>query len=327
MKARSEVYQSLQSQLQTFEEDRLAITAKTQNYAYALIASIVICPMLLILADQYQVFHPFMAIVAALICIAIFATYTGLRQQYYQTYKGKLISAVIQAINPELQYNNSQYITQNEFVCSQIFDRDVDRYKGEDWLKGRLGNTDFECSEIHAEYKEVTRDSKGRRKTTYRTIFKGIFMKADFHKHFSGQTFVLTDIAESSFGTWLGTKFQNMSGKGELVYMENVDFEKQFVVYSTDEVEARYILTINMLERILELKRKFNCDVQLSFIDSFVYIAIPSYDILELDIKESPLNQEVVYKIYEELKMCFDIIDDLNLNKRIWSKNAYDEVE
>ena len=65
----------------------------------------------------------------------------------------------------------------------------------------------------------------------------------DFNKHFNVKTYVLTDTAEKMFG-FLGKKLQSMnSSRDDLVYLENPDFEKQFVVYSSDQIEARYILS------------------------------------------------------------------------------------
>ena len=50
---------------------------------------------------------------------------------------------------------------------------------------GKIGSTQVEFSEIHAEYKTEYRDSKGRRRVNWHTIFKGLLFSVDFNKHFN----------------------------------------------------------------------------------------------------------------------------------------------
>ncbi len=146
-------------------------------------------------------------------------------------------------------------------------------------------------------------------------------MIADFHKNFHGQTLVLPDTAEKLFG-FLGKKFQSWNfTREQVVHMENADFEKEFVVYSNDQVEARYILSTSMIQRILDLKKKYNTKVYLSFINSKVFVAIYSdQNLFEPKFKESISNSDYIRTFYSELCDCLSIVDDLNLNTRIWSK-------
>ncbi len=318
MKTRSEVYQSLQPQLQTFDKERLAIKTKTRKRLYLFWFSIVFCIALLFPFAQGPDLKPLwvMFLFCSFICTATYRYYHRLKKRYYNAYAGRLIAAIVQGIEPSIQHSNKEYILMSDFVNSHLYPEKIDCYDGRDLLQGRLGSTDFELSKVHAQYTTTDRNFR----TDYHTIFEGIFMRADFHKHFSGQTFVLTDTLEKK-GEWMSNLFQGDSNYyGRLIRMENVDFEKEFMVYTSDEVEARYILSPDMLERILALKKKLNCDIQLSFINSLVNIAIPSYSILEVNTNISPLNPSVVYTIYDHLKICFDIIEDLNLNTRIWSK-------
>ncbi len=78
---------------------------------------------------------------------------------------------------------------------------------------------------------------KGRTETYWVTIFKGLLVGADFHKHFKSEVIVTPDFAESTFGR-LGRMFQKLGGN--LEEMENPEFEKAFVVRATDPIESRY---------------------------------------------------------------------------------------
>ncbi len=76
-----------------------------------------------------------------------------------------------------------------------------------------------------------------------------------------------------------------------------------------------------MLRHILDLKRKWKSEVRLSFIDSNVFLAITHKgDLLEPSVGRSVFSRERLGRIVTELSVCFDLVGDLNLNTRIWSK-------
>ena len=57
--------------------------------------------------------------------------------------------------------------------------------------------------------------------------------------------------------------------------MEDVAFEKEFVVYGDDQIEARYILSTSLMERILSLQeKKQSSSAAFPFIGNKVHVAI-----------------------------------------------------
>lgn len=232
-------------------------------------------------------------------------------------YKEEVIKEMVHFVDPSLSYNATSFISQGEFSGSKIFIQGIDRYKGDDLVQGTIGKTDVRFSELHAEY--YTRDKDGNKQ--YHTIFKGIFFIADFHKDFVGETMVLPDTAEKLFGK-LGTMFQKMNiSRPDLVKLENPEFEKAFAVYGTDQVEARYILTPALMERIMDFKKKSG-KIHLSFLHSKVYIAISvNKNLFEPPFFKSMLHYGLVEDYFNYLILSVDIVEDLDLNTRIWSKD------
>jgi hypothetical protein len=262
--------------------------------------------------------HPATIFIGGLIAAAFyFLGYYPKEKRYKEEFKDKVFHRIIQAVNPNLGYNKSQFISEAKFFESKIFTERADRYSGEDHISGMVDKTEIEFSELHTQEKRT--GNKGR--TYYVTIFKGLFMIADFHKNFQGHTLVLPDTAEKLFG-FLGKKFQSWNfTREQVVHMENAEFEKEFVVYSNDQVEARYILSTSMIQRILDLKKKYNTKVYLSFINSKVFVALYNdQNLFEPKFKESITNSDYIRTFYSELCDCLSIVDDLNLNTRIWSK-------
>lgn len=231
-------------------------------------------------------------------------------------FKEEVIKKMIHFIDPSLNYNPASCIRRQEFSESKIFIQGIDRYKGDDLVQGTIGKTAVRFSELHAEYE--SRDSDGKK--THHTIFKGIFFIADFNKHFKGETIVLPDTAEKLFGR-LGTWFQKMNiARPDLVKLENPEFEKEFAVYGNDQVEARYILTPVLMERIMEFKKKSG-KVGLSFRNSQVNIALTvRQNLFEAPFFKSMLDYELVANYFSYLLLCTGIVEDLDLNTRIWAK-------
>jgi hypothetical protein len=270
--------------------------------------------------------HPSMFVVAGVVALIVSVILLIVKivvptSRFKKEFKLLAIGAIVKAMEPEMTFSPEHGVPQSQFVRSELFQR-PDRYNCEDGLHGKIGDTTVHISEVHAEQKHTRTDSKGNTQTRYTTIFDGLFMVADFHKHFSGTTRVLPDTAERIFGG-LGRLLQDFRpfSKQDLVYLEDPEFEGEFVVYGTDQIEARYILSTAMLRRILDLKRRWRDEVRLSFIESNVFVAIShKSNLFEPDIGGSVLSRELIGRIVAELAVCFGLVDDLNLNTRIWTK-------
>ena len=253
-------------------------------------------------------------------CIALWAfVLKMLTKSYVSDFKSKIIHRIVEFINPGLKYEKYGYISKSAFINGDIFRQKPNRYKGDDYVAGVLGATHVEFSEIHAEYE--TRGSKGERH--YHTIFKGLFFIADFNKTFSGKTLILPDTAERLFGQ-LGSTMQSWNkGRGELIKLEDPEFEKLFVVYGDDQIESRYILSTSLMKRIVDFKKKSNKAVYFSFIGSRIFIAISySKDLFEPRVFKTLLDFTPIQEYYEDLQLAIGIVEDLNLNLRIWNKQS-----
>lgn len=239
---------------------------------------------------------------------------------YRKSFKVKIIRPVVESYLEQIEYSPHDYVSMHAYEQSKIFLRWPDRYKGEDYIRGTKGKTDFEFSELHTEYKTTTRTKNGTR-TTYHTIFRGVFFIADFHKDFNGRTLVLPDTVEGILGKF-GQMLQDVNfTRPDLVKLEDPEFEKAFCVYSEDQVEARYILSTSLMRRILDYKHKFGNDIYLSFYRSRVYVALScNRNRFEPRIFQSVTKPGLLKEYLSDLELLVDIIDDLNLNLRIWSK-------
>jgi hypothetical protein len=249
-----------------------------------------------------------------------FYRFSEKKKDYTAEFKNCVIRELVALIDPHLEYYPHRHIGEDDYRESDIFRDRIDRFEGDDLVEGALGVTRFRFSELLHQEKHETTDSKGRRQTRWETVFKGIFFIADFNKHFLGRTYVVPDGRESFLG--IGRLFENWSfGRGEIVALENPEFERLFTVYGTDQVEARYILSPSLMERLVGFRNKADTRVHISFIHSKLFVALSvGRNLFEPKIFSSGVQSGYLQEYFRYLALVAGIVDDLNLNLRIWGK-------
>ncbi len=239
---------------------------------------------------------------------------------FYKDFKRQAIEPIINFISPDLTYEPKNFIGSDSFQRSRIFLKNADRYKGDDMVHGKLDKTNIWFSEVKAQYKTTTSNRKGRRKTRWHTIFKGLFFIADFNKHFQTSTVVLPNRVGNGFLSGF-LKEMNLARREKHVSLEDPDFNKHFVVYGEDQVEARYVLSTSLMRRITDFKEKHRNPLYISFVNSFLYVAIAyRKDLFEPNYFRKLTRFSIVQEFYEDLHLAISIVEELNLNNRIWTK-------
>lgn len=256
---------------------------------------------------------PFFVVGLVISVVTYIAGIHGPQERYQLAFKGAVIGRLVADRYEDARFNALSGIGQAEFEASQLYRQGIDRYSTEDLIEARLGDTSFRMAEIHAEYKTTSTDSKGHTTTHWHTIFKGRFLVALFSKRFQGNTLVLSE-AWRLFG---------ISGL-EKVTLEDPGFEKLFAVYATDQVEARYILSPSLMERLVACRRRMDAQVQAAFMDDHVILAIPDpHNRFEPPSMWSsgPLLSDADIQAYAaDIALAAELIDELNLNRRIWER-------
>lgn len=239
-------------------------------------------------------------------------------KDYAHAFKDKIIHPLIKQIDITLQYNKTRHISEHAFRRSRLFRKKIDRFQGNDLVKGKIDGVELQFSDVHAQYE--SRDSKGR--SSWHTIFQGLFIIADFNKDFQGHTTILPDKAEKLFGKLIGSWLQRYNAAQEsLIKMDDPTFEQHFVVYGTHQIEARYILTHSLMKRLLDFKRRSAVPLYISFTDQQIYLALEyQKDLFEPTIFSSLLDYKSVKEYISTLQLAIGITQELKLNEKLWSK-------
>lgn len=219
-------------------------------------------------------------------------------------YKNKILPELLSFLFDEFEYISNQRIAKSVLEKSMIFPIHFASAQGEDFMQFKIGETSIMFCEIN-----VLSNNDD-------VLFQGIFISASFNKYFKEKTFVLSEKSTSVFKKIKGQLLSNF----KKVKLEDIEFNKDFFVLSSDQVEARYILTPSLMQRILNYKKKTKKNISFSFVDNRLYCSIPNYINLFEPALFEPFEFEFLKRNYNPLKLYTDIVDDLNLNIRIWSK-------
>ncbi|HTN67887.1 MAG TPA: DUF3137 domain-containing protein [Dysgonamonadaceae bacterium] len=264
-------------------------------------------------------------IIVVIILIISFIYFLGKintnKKVFVDRYKNDIIGTIVKFIDESLLYEANNKIAEKEFIASKLFHHNPNRYNGDDYVSGKIDKTEIAFSEVHAKYKTETVDEDGSTREKWRSLFDGLFFKADFNKDFKGEYFLFPESLGKMFGQ--ANKFFLRAKKqfGEPIHLEDIEFEKEFVVYGSDQVEARYILSSSLMKRLLDFKRQTGKKIKISFVNSSLYIAIPyKKPLFEPGYYSSVINEKKIKEYYLDLEMDVGIVKDLNLNTRIWRK-------
>ena len=73
------------------------------------------------------------------------------------------------------------------------------------------------------------------------------------------------------------------------------------------------------MSRLVEFKKKAGRKVYLSFVDGWLYVAIPyPYRLFEPRLFKSMMSFTPLKEYFQDLQLMTGIVEDLNLNRRIW---------
>ena len=178
-----------------------------------------------------------------------------------------------------------------------------DRETYQDHLAGQRGSVTFEFFEAHLKERRTSTDSKGRTKTRWVTVFRGQCLRFDFHKTFYGRTLIARD---AGFFDRFG------GGKGmDQAKLEDPVFEKIFSVFTTDQDESRYLLTPDIMQRLVDLETAFHGNkIRCAFAEGEILICMEGGDLFEPGSLHVPLDDPSrISRLLNDFAAVFHLID------------------
>jgi len=150
-------------------------------------------------------------------------------------------------------------------------------------------------------------------KTTNYYTFRGMYCWASFNKIMSGQTVIISNSIKSKSNRWASFNIK----EEEKIKLEDARFTKHFEVYGSDQIEARYILTPLLMEKIVELKEKYNRNIMLSFTKKQLFLTVENSEGLFSYPSKKITSKLLMEELVHQINTTVDIVNDFNLNNKV----------
>jgi hypothetical protein len=294
--------EKLKELLYPLEEYRISKVAIIKRYLF--IGSLLLIPAIIGICLKI----PFLVFTFGLIAFILyglaFQTINKMKSTLQRNFKNKILLTLLDFLFDKYEYIPNQRIAKSVLIKSKLFTEDITGVEGEDFMRFKIGDTAIMFCETDI-YK------RGK------MFFHGIFICSTFNKYFTNDIVVLPKPAFSLFQDIT----RGLLGGFQRIKLEDIEFNRNFIVYGKDQVESRYILTPGLMSRMLNYKYKTKRKISFSFIDDRMYCIIPNYiNLFEPALFNSFMDVEFIFKNYNPLKLYTDLVNDLNLNVHIWTK-------
>jgi hypothetical protein len=224
--------------------------------------------------------------------------------QYQKKIKDQVLNQLISSTDPNLSYDPTACIAENDFEASSLFDEGVSKYDGEDLITGQRNGYSFRLSELEVD--------KGTNKHPH-VFFHGIFMIIDLAEAVRGQTFILPADYQESLVSRISKKLWNGGRSGEPVAIIDEEFNDIFKIISDDPLRAQQLLTPSFREVLIELEDQFVGELRLCIKGNQLYLAIATWEgLFAISHKDNLLNPEVIEDFEEDLNMLLQLVDVLS---------------
>ncbi|MBR2386417.1 DUF3137 domain-containing protein [bacterium] len=199
-----------------------------------------------------------------------------------------------------------QHIPLNELEIEELsLLPSFDEGEYDDYFKGLHNGVQFEI--FNPTFFKTFRDFNDWK---YRKqVFEGVVMKFSMNKKFEGHTIIIEDT------------IHHFSPNENLVrtVLEDVEFEKKYDVWTTDEIEARYLITTGFIDRLNNLKTKFLAKkIRCAFKDNSFYVIFKKSNAFEGGSLYRKLPDfELCNSMFEQILSIYQLIDTLKLELKI----------
>jgi hypothetical protein len=168
-----------------------------------------------------------------------------LDRQYRRRYKNAVLPQITSKLG-DLSYREASRDEVERLGALRIVP-EYDSLESDDEIHGVYNGLPIRISEVRL------RRRQGKRS---RVVFDGVFVGITLPRTLSGTTVVLTDRGafDRFVSRWRGTPL-------ETVRLEHQEFEERYEVSSSDQIEARALLTPAFMERFVELTRRSGSSV------------------------------------------------------------------
>ncbi|MEL4282062.1 MULTISPECIES: DUF3137 domain-containing protein [Shewanella] len=297
----------LAARYETKRVNSLKVTRKRLYLSLAIVAALV----LLALLGHSRGLMLFPLPLVALLGLG-FWSFTPTRQ-FKRQVQQEIYPIMFKYFGEDFIYNREMRLDMNRLSAAKVLPN-YDKASFGDYIQGQYKGIELVVNEL-----TLTKDvrveewdgNKRRTVTRTETRFRGTVVELSSHKQFIGHTVVLKD--RGGLANFLSDSHSGL----QRVKLEDPLFEKEFDVFSTDQIESRYLLNTAFMERLQQLAKSFDGEIQCAFFLNRLILFLPNrrsrfqmrsiFDSAHFSAEFSQLNRE--------MRQLFAIIEVLKLNE------------
>lgn len=185
----------------------------------------------------------------------------------------------------------------------------------EDFWSGEIPTGTFNLYEAHLE--ERRGSGKDRR---WETVFRGAVITLRFARNFHGVTLVERDNERFKFFGLRNTI--SVDGRDlERVRMVDPRFEELFEIWSTDAVEARYLVHPSYVERLIDIEQRFKGErVRALFHEGNLIIVVNTNKLFESGSLDAEMDRAHMTQTIDQFMGLFTLAKEMN--ERPWRQGT-----
>lgn len=245
---------------------------------------------------------PFLCMFIVVGGVIIISTKNGkITAEYKKLYKENFVVSLLNEVFDNVQYDYERGFEQR-YVGDFGLTRLGNRFRSEDYLRASYKGINFEQSDVVIQYHT---SGKNSHTTTY---FRGRMFAFEFpYKSVSS-----VQVFSEKYPYRAGITGNN---RAKPVSMESDLFNKEFDVYSVEAMDAFYVLTPQMMEKIQSIKQRYN-HVAMNFKGNRLYMGIwTSRDSFDGDMSRAINYVEEREATLKDASVITGIIDALGMMK------------
>lgn len=246
-------------------------------------------------------------IMAIVIFVPILASIPS-RKRFKQAFKDVFVESTLKNIFTDLVYLYDREMPY-QYISSTNMINMGNKYSSNDFIQATYKDVDFCQADVLIQEEEVYTDSDGKRQERTTTLFKGRWMIFEFNKQFKNDLQVRSK--------WFSHTMTSNSYKR--VKLESELFNKTFKTYAESELEAFYILTPAMMERLMKLSQQIKGKLLFCFVDNKLHIGINnSKDSFEHNVFKRINVEKIRSEVGKDIKLITDFVDVLKLDNDLF---------
>lgn len=302
----------------------------------AFIAFIVLYFILMISLGFSITFLPIFVFIVLCGIVLSYLLYIALKREMIVENE-KLIKEIVTYISHDknASYEPNKRIKEDNIKEMELFDLNNLKYNGRNTILVNYKGNNMSFADMEVYYikeklvEETSYDDNGNKivkqkiKKFKKYIFDGCYISATLNKRIAEHIYMIpNNISDLLLN---GAIRDYITYSGDEVKLENLDLSKKYKVYSDDEIQARYVLSMSLMERINKIDNELSGKKYIVFKEGrrFV-ICLEDFKIEDLRKSTLPIIRneekeiEAVKYIYSNILKLFKVYDILDLGNDLY---------